>query len=545
MSKIVELREDTKKEALELLNKYGKVCIVRPTGFGKTGILTDIIKGYKHVLYLYPAEIVKKTVLNFYYGHEVPVDTEIPNCDFCTYMMLIRMKKKHMKELFLGDNPVDLIVTDEAHKLGAKETIKAMQRLLEVLSEVPILGATATPERMDLVDEVSMFFDNRVVQKYTLHDAFTDGILKKPYYCFCSYTNEADEVEQETKREIEKLSVGDREQMYALLKSRLIEISNLSKMENVIRETCDQYIESTDYMKFIVFFASHDMIDKKKASVEKWFKDAYPEHEINSLTVIAKKEYKDNVERLDELKYKEKRIDLILCCDMLNLGYHVNTLTGIVMYRGTSSGIIYIQQLGRVLSSGNMIPGVVFDVVDNLHREAMYDMLLDRAQMKSSLKRRYQILKRRLEKAGVDPEKNIDESVVSDDLLDEEEKMEWKMLVDMLEKGEFSLTVDSDGDVGDGLDKWWWFANTLRAEDLIATGHEATYRELIAKTVAEPVSMRCRQAWARWVEKGGVPEPKVSDFILSQKAPNAVPLSPFCKAKSVSVQAVLDVMGVV
>ena len=527
MASLIErLRKKTKDEAVKMLKEHNKCCIVRPTGFGKTGILTDILKDYKRVLYLYPAEIVRKTVLNFYYGAQVSDDTEIPNVTFCTYMMLIRLKKADIKRLY---SDVDLIITDEAHKLGAAETIRGMERLLSVLPDVPLLGATASPERMDLVDEVSMFFDNHVVSKYTLHDAFKDGILKKPYYCYCSYTSSSAEVEKQTKLEIDKCDPDSKKELYDLLSARLIEISNLGKMENVIKSTCDQYAKNKDYMKFIVFFASHDMVEQRKSSVEGWFKGAYPDYTVSSLTVIASDDYRDNINKLDTLYEQPKHIDLILCCDMLNMGYHVNSLTGVVMYRGTESGIIFIQQLGRVLSSGNNIPGIVFDVVDNLHREAMYDVLADRDAQKSKQIRRYNTLMnkkvRAEENTGVE--------------LSEEEQAELVDLIALIDSGALNIE-EKDGDSG-----WWRVANELTPEDLITTGHEATYREIIAKTVAEPISMRCRQAWARWVEKGGVPEPRISDFILGQKAPKSVPLSPFCKAKSVSVKAVLDTMGVV
>ena len=317
--------------------------------------------------------------------------------------------------------------------------------------------------------------------------------------------------------------------MYDLLSSRLIEISNLGKMDYVVKSTCDEYAGDTSYLKFIVFFASHEMIEMKKGDVEGWFRQAYPDHSLNSLTVISSDDCRDNVNLLDSLVYRKNHIDLILCCDMLNMGYHVDSLTGVVMYRGTESGIIFIQQLGRVLSSGNNIPGIVFDVVDNLHREAMYDVLADREANKSKQIRRYNTLMNKKERA-------LENASCK---LTQEEELELLGLLALIDSGELVMEEK------DGVSNWWRTANDILPEDLITTGHEATYRELIAKTVAEPISMRCRQAWARWVEKGGVPEPKIADFILSQKAPKAVPLSPFCKAKSVSVQAVLDVMGVV
>ena len=80
--------------------------------------------------------------------------------------------------------------------------------------------------------------------------------------------------------------------------------------------------------------------------------------------------------------------------------------------------------------------------------------------------------------------------------------------------------------------------------DLVVTKYAATYKELIAKTVAEPISMRCRQAWTRWGEKGGDASIMTREYILNQQAPTAVPLPPFCKLKNVSVNAVLAEMGI-
>ena len=68
MRKIERLRQETYEEAVKLLAKKPHKCaIIRPTGFGKTGILTKIIKSgkYKHILYLYPAEVVRSTVFDF------------------------------------------------------------------------------------------------------------------------------------------------------------------------------------------------------------------------------------------------------------------------------------------------------------------------------------------------------------------------------------------------------------------------------------------------------------------------------------------------
>ena len=88
MKKVDILRQETYEEAMALLKKYKKCAIIRPTGFGKTGILTKIIKGgkYKKILYLYPADVVRQAVFNFYYGkkYKLTKNSSIPNVTFMT-----------------------------------------------------------------------------------------------------------------------------------------------------------------------------------------------------------------------------------------------------------------------------------------------------------------------------------------------------------------------------------------------------------------------------------------------------------------------------
>ena len=185
MKKIDRLRNETYEEAMALLEKYHKCAIIRPTGFGKTGILTKVIRSgkFKKILYLYPTEVIKNTVLGFYYKNRKNRPGTIDNVIFMTYMKLTNLSELDMKML----KGIDLIICDECHRLGAAETMEGMRDLIEANPKARLLGATATPERMDMIDEIAMFFDDRVTSRYTLHNAFVDGIIKRPYYCFCAY----------------------------------------------------------------------------------------------------------------------------------------------------------------------------------------------------------------------------------------------------------------------------------------------------------------------------------------------------------------------
>lgn len=59
-------------------------------------------------------------------------------------------------------------------------------------------------------------------------------------------------------------------------------------------------------------------------------------------------------------------IDLIFSINMLNVGYHVDNITGLIFKRWTASNQIYYQQLGRCLSSVSPYIPVVFDFVKSI-----------------------------------------------------------------------------------------------------------------------------------------------------------------------------------
>ena len=494
MTKVQRLRNETYNEACDLLQKYGQCAIIRPTGFGKTGILTRFIKSgkYKKILYLYPAEVVKNTVLDFYYSNKNKKDT-IDNVIFMTYMKLTNLSETDIEAL----QGIDLIICDECHRLGATETMEGMKDLLALEPTPHILGATATPERMDMIDEIALFFDDHVTSRYSLHDAIQDKIIKKPYYCFCAFgesnPKRLAEIKKDAMLQTETLDINGRQYANELLNARMLEIAKLSKMEYVIEETLKETNTDTSYQKYIVFFSDFAHMRKAKKNVKTWFTNVFPNHKINELIISSEtEEYKNNVNKLDDLIYKENTIDLVYSCEMLNMGYHVSDLTGIMMYRGTYSSIIYMQQLGRALSTGDTEAKIVFDIVDNIHRKSVY-AILGENYINSQYMTNEEV-KEYIELVNKTHDKDINGNPIR---LTAEETNRFIELSKLFKK-------KTDSELGKINN------NTLSQEDLIVTKYAATYRE----------------------------------FILSQQAPTAVPLSPFCRLKNVSVNAVLDEMGV-
>ena len=105
-------------------------------------------------------------------------------------------------------------------------------------------------------------------------------------------------------------------------------------MDYVFKSTLIETNIDTNYQKYIVFFRDFGRLHKTKNKVKSWLHSAFPSHEIRELTIISEnEELRTNTEKLDGFTYKNNCIDLIYSCDMLNMGYHVENLTGIIMYQ--------------------------------------------------------------------------------------------------------------------------------------------------------------------------------------------------------------------
>lgn len=553
------IRKRTALDVFEKLTKYNKCLVARPTGFGKTTMMASILRDYKKVLYLYPADIIESTVKEKYWGDDGCID-DISNVTFMTYMRvaisgLFEIKSKPE---FKG---YDLIVCDEVHKIGAEKTCTGLNEIIKANPEAQLIGLTATPIRSDGFDISSEFFDDIFTFPYTLADAIEDGMIKKPYYCFCSYDLNKDIQESKLVTEA-KLSDGAVER---ILKSKYIEkAKSISEMPSIIKRVCDKYAhDGTDYMKFIVFYRDIENIEKMGKKVKGWFKEAYPDHTIRTIEVSSRnKDTKENVKKLTKFKQRSDKKDIVLinCCDMLNMGYHVPDITGIVMMRGTHSGIIYSQQLGRALSSGNNYSSIVFDVVDNIHRKSMYE-IIDKTSLFSLVR----------EKTIIENDLKVLKTTTGNEAIILKKENRLTEINKRIEKIEASPKKRiRKGDKAKALEN----VNKLVGENLEAVGYEATYRELIAKAVAESLTESCRRAFWNWMDAYIRRENnkdlscllnndnQLDDEVILEKffnntgldlltlqtfekdflsgSPSGIPLSPFTKLHGVSINILLD-----
>ena len=467
MTKIANHREMTEKDILRKLNSYGVCAEIRPPYFGKTfGAVKLANENYKHVLYLYPTQAIRDGVISQicnYYGYGTNSNDEhyaratkkntIEKFDFMTYMKLIKVSEEKMKAM-----DYDLIIIDEMHCIGAKCTAEALKMLRECNPNTHILGMTATPDRTDAIDVIDKFFDNIVAYPYTLHDAISDGLIKKPYYVYSTY-NPVEQITQEIldewKNKSWKATSGD----IKLLSQSALEIANLYNLPNVIKGVCTEAKE-TDYLKFICFFDNFKHIKKRQEEVINWYQEAFPNHKVNHIIITSEDRVTQaNINKLNTLTYKENTIDLIFCVNMLNVGYHVDDLTGILMYRCTTSNIIYVQQLGRALFSNKH--GIIIDVVNNIERKALYDNYYrdDEVSYANRMKN-----------------EQIANGTWSDT---------YTVTNNEGEEIELDKSLRYDKETGEIRTKWHRYASLPQKEDYIIAGIEADRKKIEKKVIAE------------------------------------------------------------
>lgn len=585
MSDIAAIRKQTFDSMLELLkNEPYMVVVPRPTGFGKTCMTTDLIRNnaYKSILYVYPTEIIKNTVVDRYYSEcEADTETLYRTMGEIKGVTLMTYKKLSMLE---EDDPLlynyDLIIFDECHRMGASYTLPKAQLLRQFNPKAHIIGLTATPNRSDGFDIVEEYFKGVTVFPYTLHDAFKDGLYKVPVYCYLHGDEEnlEDNIMEDAfmaGEDIDSLNVTK------VLKKKVVEIASICDISDNIKQTCTETFKDTSYMKFICFYSSHDLLTLKSKRVVKWFKKAFPEYTIRQCEVSSRDAETQDVTKLSKLKRKKNTIDFIHCCDMLNMGYHVKDISGIVMYRATGSDIIYPQQYGRVLDSGSSEDHVIFDIADNLHRK-----------LKLQKKRKPVTTGGHSGPVPVvsgGEEKPIDlppivvggdSGTTGGDFIDIPPVVGGSDVV--LPPTDITPTDETPGEEDNG--KWYMGVSDLRTMDLRLASCTATYREQIAKLVAEPMQIRCKEAFEahfrRWCIANGYKYPisnkelkqlyatDKKDFVnyfetlikenkldypmrdaeklleIGKSRPDGLPMDVFAKWKNVSIQSILELLEV-
>lgn len=406
--KLNELQAITVAQIQKGWEKQNELVCIRPTGFGKTFTAGRIIRQkdknnnylYRNIAFVAPGDttmIQFNNELLFESDDKEPIICRIfrngveeyrhPNWQSdngvtiyeASYALIARrfgagetIQESEARQIF--GPTLDLVILDEFHHAGGEKTlIGLIFTLQEYYKNVKKLGITATYSRSDSLDVgYELFGEDCLIPEYTYPEAVEDGILPSIEY-FC---NDYSAIKT-THAKYEQLS--EEAKHNPVLRTELKKVSRkfqecLSNISEVIRTDTISVIgeeEAAYSQKWLVFYPKREPLLEGYKTVEKWYKDAFPNHKVQSVIVLDTPEFKGNRESVCAYgthKYnpdkKERIITLIFSVGMLLEAVHLDNVTGLLLFTNTSSTIKYQQTLGRVIDSKRETTPLIIDMMD-------------------------------------------------------------------------------------------------------------------------------------------------------------------------------------
>ncbi len=346
-----------------------RALLISATGTGKTYASAFALRenNPRKALFLVHREQIAKQAIESYkkiFGNTKTFGLLSGNSkDFETDYLFSTMQMMSKEENLtkFKEDEFDIIVIDEAHRIGAN----SYQKIIQYFKPKLLLGMTASPERTDGYD-VYKEFNHNIAYEIRLEQALEENFL-----CPFHYFGITDIVfEDET-------------------------IYDNTNLRNFSRLTCDERVNYI--IKQIEFFGhsgttTNGLVfcsSKKEAQVlsEKFNEKGYFTIALTGEDSQEKRE--DAINRLTSKNVDEK-IDYIFTVDIFNEGVDIPEINQVIMLRPTESPIVFVQQLGRGLRKATDKEYVVIlDFIGNYKNNFMIPIALsgDRSYNKDNIRR--------------------------------------------------------------------------------------------------------------------------------------------------------------
>ena len=363
-----EHQQDAYNAVQKTYEQGNRAAVVIPTGCGKSFIALKLMEDNrdKNILFLAPTIAIKNQMYNYiakYIVDEEPTSERpaqkiakehFPNLEIRLYQTLLKVSDENMEKYH-----ADIIIMDELHRTGAEKWGEKVNTLLEKNPNAKILGLTATPERMDEQNVIDKLFEGNISYELTLVEALRRRILKSPKYVKCDYA--LGEYIEGLKEAIDSCSD---EKTKSELQKKVEQMRRIVEEAEGIPELFKNNIQKKDG-KYIIFCKDKEHMELLQSKVSEWFGEIDSKPETYSVySGETEKENNDNIKNFEESK--SEHLKLLFCVDMLNEGVHIEGVSGVIMARPTDSRIVYLQQLGRALSSDpSGEQTIIFDLVNN------------------------------------------------------------------------------------------------------------------------------------------------------------------------------------
>lgn len=370
--KLYPHNQEAYEKILEDFKTKNRVCVVQPTGSGKSLIIATICKHFNNVLILAPNNIVLNQI-------KQNISENIPT--FHTYAYLLQ------KELIYS---YDLIILDEFHRLGAPKWGEAVNKVLENNPQAKILGCSATPIRKseqnrNMAEEL---FNSNIASYITVNDAIQNNILPSPIYV--TGLVDFDSVYKRVSAIIQKSHIiKEKEKAKRIKKLDQIKLAWVTAkgMPKILRK----YVPK-ETKKMLVFCDHITSIDKAKKKLRPWFREArLPLGDVYSIhSKMSSGRVQKEMKAFKENK-TNKGISVMVSVNMLNEGIHIPGIEVVLLLRKTQSSIIYLQQIGRCLLANTKKRPVILDMVDNIYNSKTNWLISSTEEESSSFRKKRRI----------------------------------------------------------------------------------------------------------------------------------------------------------
>ena len=338
------------------------VGIVHATGTGKSYNALQLAYDNKDkkIVYVVPSngiiEHLNKIIED---NPNLDLKRDFPNLEFRTYHSLISLSKDEIKDI-----NCDLLILDEFHHIGAPIWGARINTMIETHPNMKIFGMTAYTVRdrgssyeRDMANpDTGELFSKKIESRYDLCDAMIDGVLPKPIYK-TAYTNLIG-MESRLEERVKKLNDTSKEyqEYMAILNDVKKRIHEAPSIPNILKKSIKP---NGKYIYFCPPYAEEGTNDietiKKQAFL--WFKQFVPEENI--IFYSSTSDMGETGKKNREAFYRDVNLDgeavdnklrVMFAINQYNEGIHAPNIDGVIMGRGTTSDIVYFEQLGRALS---------------------------------------------------------------------------------------------------------------------------------------------------------------------------------------------------
>ena len=359
------------------------VAIVHATGTGKSYNALQLAYDNKDkkIVYVVPShgiiEHINKIIED---NPNLDLKRDFPNLEFRTYQSFISLSEDE-----ISDIDCDLLILDEFHHIGAPVWGARINTMVETHPDMKIFGMTAytirdrgTPYERDMANpDTDELFSGKVESRYDLCDAMIDGVLPKPIYK-SAYTNLIG-LESQLEEKVQKLGATTKEyqEYMAILNDVKKRIHEAPSIPNILKKSIKPDGKYIYFCPPCSEEGANDIETIKQQAIE-WFKQFVDEEDIiiyTSTSDMGEDGKKNRDAFYSDVNLDGEQVDnklrVMFAINQYNEGIHAPNIDGVIMGRGTTSDIVYFEQLGRALS----VRGNTKDRFDELEQYSIEQLI--------------------------------------------------------------------------------------------------------------------------------------------------------------------------